>query len=110
MATSHRSEKPNQLTEPSRVIGTEHCSLPGEAVADDTKSQWIVQFEDGDPSNPKNFKTLWKAFLTFQMGLLALTGSMGSSIMAPAQSKIATDMHIAQEATTLTVALFVLGW
>jgi hypothetical protein len=80
MATSHTLEKPSQLANSGSSLqfnDAVHRSLPDEAANDNCKSQWKVQFEDGDPSNPKHFNPIWKAFLTFQMSLLALTGSMG---------------------------------
>ncbi|KAH8694094.1 major facilitator superfamily domain-containing protein [Talaromyces proteolyticus] len=80
------------------------------AVNGDDKGQWLVKFEEHDPANPKNFKTAYKIFLTFQMSMLALSGSMGSSIVAPAQSSIGAYFHVSVEVTTLAVALFVLGW
>lgn len=73
------------------------------------KSLYLVQFEDGDSQNPKNFNPVYKARLVFQMSLLAMAGSLGSSIISPAQSSIAQAMNVSNEATSLTVALFVLG-
>ena len=81
---------------------------PKQATAQDD-SAFVVRFEDGDPDNPKNFHPYFKAWLTFEMGMLALAGSLGSSIIAPAEATIAEDLNISIEATVLTVALFVLG-
>lgn len=113
MATSHSlEEKANQLANserPSQLNSAENRPSSVEVAKDNDKSKWIVKFDDGDPTNPRNFKPLWKGFLAFQMSLLALAGAMGSSIMAPSQSMIAEDMQLAPETTSLIVALFVLG-
>jgi hypothetical protein len=81
--------------------------LPNEKV--DDKESWIVKFEENDTDNPKNFKTSYKAFLTFQMSMLALSGSLGSSIVSPAQSEIESQLNVGSEVATLTLSLFVLG-
>ncbi|KAJ5974589.1 major facilitator superfamily domain-containing protein [Penicillium waksmanii] len=69
-----------------------------------------VKFEDDDPKNPKNYSSSHKAFLVVQMAMLALAGSLGSSIISPAATSIAEYTHTTSEVTPLTVALFVLGW
>jgi hypothetical protein len=68
-----------------------------------------VKFEDNDPKNPKNYSPSHKVFLVIQMALLALAGSLGSSITSPAVASIAEYTHTTSEVTALTVALFVLG-
>ncbi|CAI7642062.1 unnamed protein product [Penicillium manginii] len=69
-----------------------------------------VKFEDNDPKNPKNYSPSHKVFLVIQMALLALAGSLGSSITSPAVASISEYTHTTSEVTALTVALFVLGW
>lgn len=73
------------------------------------KEAWIVVFEEADPENPKNFKPWYKIFLTFQMSMLAFSGSLGSSIVSPAQSDIEDRFHVSSEVASLTLSLFVLG-
>lgn len=70
---------------------------------------FIVHFHDGDVENPRNFSSYYKAWLTFQMSMICLAGSLGSSIMAPAESVIATYLKVNHEITVLSVSLFVLG-
>ncbi|KAJ5526355.1 hypothetical protein N7494_013005 [Penicillium frequentans] len=69
-----------------------------------------VDFELDDVTNPKNFSTLYKIWLVFQMSMLAMTGALGSSIISPGSTQIAEYTSASIEATSLTVALFVLGW
>lgn len=80
-----------------------------ESAATEEREAWIVAFEEADTENPKNFRTWYKIFLTFEMSLLAFAGSLGSSIVSPAQSDIADDFHVSEEVASLTLSLFVLG-
>ena len=78
----------------------------------DTKTldpAFLVKFENGDPEDPRNFSSKRKAFLTFQMSMLALVGALGSSILSPGQSAIAEYTHISQEVAVLATSLYVLG-
>lgn len=70
---------------------------------------FLVKWDDKDSANPRNWKTSYKAFLTFQLGMLALCGSLGSSIIAPAENAISQEFGVSREVTVLTVALYVLG-
>ncbi|KAJ5994556.1 major facilitator superfamily domain-containing protein [Penicillium sp. IBT 35674x] len=69
-----------------------------------------VDFELDDVANPKNFSTLYKIWLVLQMSMLAMTGALGSSIISPGSTQIAEYTGVSTEVTSLTVALFVLGW
>ncbi|KAJ6014162.1 hypothetical protein N7540_008753 [Penicillium herquei] len=69
-----------------------------------------VNFEKDDPKNPKNFSVSYKIWIVFQMSLLAMNGALGSSIISPGSAQIAAYTNISSELTSLTVALFVLGW
>jgi hypothetical protein len=82
---------------------------PHEHDHEQEKEAWLVGFEEADTENPKNFKPWYKAFLTFQMSMLAFSGSLGSSIVSPAQSEIEDRLHVSSEVASLTLSLFVLG-
>ncbi|PYH97260.1 MFS general substrate transporter [Aspergillus ellipticus CBS 707.79] len=71
---------------------------------------FLVKFEKGDPEDPKNFNSWHKAYLTFQMSVLALAGALGSSIVAPGQSAIAEYVHVGEEVSVLATSLYILGW
>ena len=81
-----------------------------EQPQDDHIDEFLVKFEEGDPTNPRNWTTVYKAFLTFTLGMLALTGSLGSSIIAPAEPDIAKRFNVSTEVTVLCVSLYVLGF
>jgi MFS family permease len=70
---------------------------------------FLVKWEENDPANPRNWKSSYKAFLTFQLGMLALCGSFGSSVIAPAEGVIAQEFEVSREVTVLCIALYVLG-
>ncbi|KAK6607733.1 MFS multidrug transporter [Botrytis cinerea] len=43
---------------------------------------------DDDQGNPRNWSTLYKSWITFQLGMLALSASLGSSIISPAGKRL----------------------
>ncbi|KAK3707153.1 hypothetical protein LTR37_012322 [Vermiconidia calcicola] len=63
-----------------------------------------------DPANPRNWSPWYKASITFLLGMLALSGSLGSSIIAPAEGAIAERFNVSREVTVLCVSLYVLGF
>lgn len=74
------------------------------------RAKYMVRWEDGEPSNPKNFPFWRKSWITFQLGMLALASSNASAIISPANEIIAADFNISSEVTVLTVSLFILGF
>ncbi|KAH8807427.1 bicyclomycin resistance protein [Xylogone sp. PMI_703] len=103
----------NSSLHPSQNPDIENMPPPApktEEVGDEERDQFLVRLEANDPKNPRNFSSVYKAWLVFQMSLLAMVGSLGSSIISPAETGIVEDMNVSVEATSLTVALFVLGW
>lgn len=88
----------------------ESQSHPIEETKPELIEAFKVGFESNDVTNPKNFSPLYKIWLVFQMSMLAMTGALGSSIISPGSAQIAEYTGVSTEATSLTVALFVLGW
>ena len=74
------------------------------------KEAFLVKWEDGEKANPRNWTMKYKAFITLQLGMLALAASLGSSIIAPAEAKIATYTGVSEEIAVLCVSLYVLGF
>ncbi len=81
---------------------SEQTPTPNENKKDDL---FLVKFEDDDRENPRNWRPYYKAWLTFLLGMLAFAGSLGSSIIAPAEPTIAKEFNVSVEATVLCVAL-----
>ncbi|CAK7237350.1 hypothetical protein SEUCBS140593_009930 [Sporothrix eucalyptigena] len=85
--------------------------LPLRDSEDDMDPAFQVRFEGpNDPEDPHNLPSLTKAIFTLILGLLAFTGSLGSSIVTPAEQLIAKDLGMSYEETVLLLALFVLGF
>lgn len=74
------------------------------------KAAFEVGWEENDPANPRNWSNLYKAWITFQLGMLALAASLGSSIIAPAENDIAEYLGVSTEVTVLCISLYVLGF
>jgi hypothetical protein len=67
----------------------------------------LVDWDDGDKGNPRNWPTGYKCWITFQLGMLALAASLGSSIISPAEPAIATYVGVSREVTVLSISLYV---
>lgn len=66
----------------------------------------LVKWDENEPANPYNWPTLYKAFITLQLGMLAMAASVGSSIMAPADEKIQQVFHVGHEVSVLCISLY----
>lgn len=66
----------------------------------------IVDWDENEASNPQNWTTPYKCWVTFQLGMLALAASLGSSIIAPAEAEIATYIGVSLEVVILTISLY----
>ncbi|KAF9892141.1 hypothetical protein FE257_002547 [Aspergillus nanangensis] len=84
-------------------------SMSGELSQED-KESFLVRFEANDSGDPRNFSPAYKIWIAFQMSLLTTAGTLGAAIMTPASSQIAEYAAVSSEATSLVVALFMLGW
>ncbi|KAJ6104524.1 hypothetical protein N7523_010844 [Penicillium sp. IBT 18751x] len=71
---------------------------------------FLVKWDLDDPLNPQNWPVRYKWWVTFQLGMLALAGSLGSSIMTPADSIIAKYVGVSSEVSVLDVSLYLLGF
>lgn len=69
-----------------------------------------VKFDENDKDNPRSFSTPYKAIITLQLGFFALTASIASSIISPAEPVISQYIGVSEEVTVLVVALYILGF
>ena len=67
----------------------------------------LVKWDADDPENPRNWSVTNKCWITFQLGMLALAASLGSSITSPAGDAIATYLGVSNEVSVLSVSLYV---
>lgn len=72
-------------------------------------ASYLVDWEPIDPANPKSWSSLYKAWITFQLGMLVMADSMASCIISPAAEQIAVYARVSSEVTVLTVSRYVLG-
>jgi hypothetical protein len=66
----------------------------------------LVGWDENDTYNPRNWSTKYKCWITFQLGMLALSASLGSSIISPAGSTIAAYVGVSEEVTVLSISLY----
>lgn len=66
----------------------------------------LVDWEENDLENPRNWSTAYKCWITFQLGMLALSASLGSSIISPAENVISEYIGVSKEVTVLVISLY----
>lgn len=74
------------------------------------KDWYLVDWDEDDQANPRNWSTGYKSWITFQLGMLALAASLGSSIIAPAENAISAYTGVSHEVAVLSISLYVLGF
>lgn len=77
----------------------------------DTHDPNLVDWDgDDDQENPRNWTNGYKNWITFQLGMLALAASLGSSIISPANNTIAEYVGVSSEVAVLSISLCILGF
>jgi len=66
----------------------------------------IVAWDKDDKHNPFNWPSWIKVWITFQLGMLAMAGSLASSIISPANEIIADYIGVSKEVGVLSVSLY----
>jgi hypothetical protein len=86
----------------------EENALPlGDVKEKAQKDPNIVDWDgDADPANPRNWGVAYKSWVTFQLGMLALAASLGSSIIAPGENAISQYTGVSREVTVLAISLY----
>lgn len=74
------------------------------------KNAYLVDWDPDDKANPRNWSTRYKSWITFQLGMLALAASLGSSIISPAEDAIMAYTHISSEVAVLPISFYILGF
>lgn len=70
----------------------------------------FVDFTPHDLDNPRNWPPAWKWYITTYVALIAMSGSLTSSIPAGSIESIRNEFDISQEAAGLTITLYLLGY
>lgn len=105
-ATSDPNVQQDHGSDLEKATGPE----PPPAQADGSEDPYLVRWDENEAANPRNWTPAYKAFITFQLGMLAFTGSLGSSIILPANASISKEFNVSRELTILTISLYVLGF
>jgi hypothetical protein len=87
----------------SALDGTPRANEKDRIVLDPT---YLVKWDPNDPLNPQNWIVAFKWWVTFQLGMLALVGSLGSSITTPAEDIIAGYVGVSREVAVLDITLY----
>lgn len=66
----------------------------------------LVDWDENDPDNPRNWSTTYKCWITFQLGMLALAASLGSSIISPAEGVISEYVGVSSEVMVLAISMY----
>jgi hypothetical protein len=104
--SSTEQEQEYQWSKLPTPSNDEENALPSTEV--EVKDPNLVDWDGpNDQLNPRNWSTLYKSWITFQLGMLALAASLGSSIIAPAEPDIAEYVGVSKEASVLVISLFV---
>ncbi|EXJ80437.1 hypothetical protein A1O1_08582 [Capronia coronata CBS 617.96] len=80
------------------------------ANTEEPEPRILVRWDDNDPRNPFNWSVTYKSWIMFQLGMLALAGSLGSSIISPASEVLAQELGTDLETNVLNVSLYVVGF
>lgn len=83
----------------------EESTSPAE---DEAATPILVKWDENEPANPFNWSTPYRAFITLQLGLIAMAASVGSSIMAPTEPTLQKVFHIDHEVSVLCISLYML--
>lgn len=67
----------------------------------------LVTWDEHDKDNPKEWPFARKIFITFQLAMLAVSASLGSSIISPAERVFGPEVGVSREVSVLAVSLYV---
>lgn len=104
--SNHEDHNARSLEEGHNGTSAGATNLQPEKQSDRIRVDW----DKDDPENPQTWKFAYKCFITFQLGMLALAPSFGSSVISPAGPTIARYLGVGHEVTVLNVSLYVLGF
>jgi hypothetical protein len=88
------------------ILRDEENPLPVKAENKEDPDLCLVDWDDNELANPRNWATSYKCFVTFQLGMLALAASMGSSIVSSAEPAIQEYTGVSKEVTVLCISLY----
>ncbi|KAG2023094.1 multidrug transporter [Coprinopsis cinerea AmutBmut pab1-1] len=81
-----------------------------ESVAASEYDPYLVEFDENDPANPKNWSTRRKWYLTMASGLFVLNATFASSSPSGIFPNLVEEFKMSEIVGTLTLSLFVTGY
>lgn len=108
--TTTESIKEEKESEEAIDEKSPHRQSQAQPVQTGNADLFRTTFADNDPKNPRNFSPAYKAWITMQLGLVALVANLASSIIAPAEPALSREFDISSETSVLVVSLYVLGF
>lgn len=100
-------------SEKSAKLGDDGLVTPAataNAEAEKGHDYQLVTWTEGDPENPRNWSTLKKFFVTFQICFLTFSVYIGSAIYTPGLYGVMMDFNVSQTVALLGLTLFILGY
>jgi hypothetical protein len=85
----------------------EESSPPVKVEKKEKPEAILVVWDENEPANPRNWSTPYRCWVTFQLAMLALAASLGSSIISAAENSIVEEMGVSKEVTVLCISLYV---
>lgn len=105
MSETHQHDGHRQWNSSTPPNDEERVSASKEEL--EVKDLHLVDWDgEADKENPLNWSIGLKIWITFQLGMLALAGSLASSITSPANKTIARYVGVSPEVGVLSVSLY----
>lgn len=115
MPSNHQTPKPNPITplpttDIELAISPTHTSLtPPIDLPPKLSDPFLVTFTSPDPSNPKDWHTHRKWSVTDVLSATGFNRIMVSTIMAPALSTIAVELHMSHVESVMALSIYLLA-
>ncbi|GAA6017962.1 hypothetical protein JCM10207_002721 [Rhodosporidiobolus poonsookiae] len=74
------------------------------------KYQYLVDWQENDQENPKNWSTRKRSFVAAQIAFLTTVVYIGSAIYTPSEQGLMEEYGVSQVVTVLGLTLFILGY
>ena len=105
MSSSYNMKSPSAI--PDLHKGDGRADLPTEKSEE---TVIVVDWDENEAKNPKNWSKSYKCWVALQLWMLGFVGSLGSSIVSPAQNPISVATGVSQDVAVLSVSFYVLGF
>lgn len=70
----------------------------------------LVEFEDGDPENPKTWSKAYKWYCTMVVAITCFVVAFASSVVTADIVGVVEEFNVSEEVALLSITLFVVGF